>query len=140
MSREQDIKILLVKYERRLQKLKEQKAAYGLDTRPHILIEIEDLEAEIETLRVELKNVEKKTSLNDHKAETIRFETPVEEKLQEFDVVISFSGEDRHIASAINSELQAVGINTFFDQDHKLRLWGANLAEELLWHKTSAYG
>jgi len=40
---------------RRLQKLKEQQAFKGINTEPEILIEIEDLEAEIKQLQVDLK-------------------------------------------------------------------------------------
>ncbi len=49
---------------RRLQKLKEQKTKFGLHTPPHILIEIEDTEKEIEKLETQLENV------NDGQGET----------------------------------------------------------------------
>jgi len=41
-----------------LQKLKEQQAFFGLDTSPHILTEIEDIEVEIEKLQTELEALE----------------------------------------------------------------------------------
>lgn len=44
---------LMANYQRRLQKLKEQQATRGLDTPPHVLIEIEDLEAAIAELQTE---------------------------------------------------------------------------------------
>lgn len=52
-------------------------------------------------------------------------------KNDQFDVVISFSGEDREIASDINFHLKKYGLSTFYDNDHQARLWGKNLAEEL---------
>lgn len=53
-----DIKNLIVTHSRRLQKLKQQQASFGLDTPPHILIEIEDLERKIDELQIELKQLE----------------------------------------------------------------------------------
>ncbi|MFC1976327.1 hypothetical protein ACFLXQ_08000 [Chloroflexota bacterium] len=58
MSHKDDIKKLLVISQRRLQKLKEQKALKGSDTQPHILIEIEDTEDEINKLQIELQQLE----------------------------------------------------------------------------------
>ncbi|HXW00572.1 MAG TPA: WD40 repeat domain-containing protein, partial [Anaerolineae bacterium] len=49
---------MITKYTRSLQKLKEQQALFGLHTPHHILIEIEDTEAEIEKLQTELANLE----------------------------------------------------------------------------------
>ncbi len=54
MSRQDDIKQLITQHQRRLQKLKEQRASFGLTTPPHILMEIEDIEAEITKLHAEL--------------------------------------------------------------------------------------
>ena len=55
MSKLEDLKKQIEKHHRRLQKLKEQRAEYGIDTRPHILTEIEDIEAEIEELQTEVE-------------------------------------------------------------------------------------
>jgi hypothetical protein len=46
---------LLAIHQRRLQKLQEQQAAYGLNTPPEILIEIEDIEAQIRQLQAGIK-------------------------------------------------------------------------------------
>jgi hypothetical protein len=54
MSRKNDLGELIVGHTRRLQKLCEQKAAYGLATEPHVLVEIEDIETEIGKLQEEL--------------------------------------------------------------------------------------
>jgi formylglycine-generating enzyme required for sulfatase activity len=54
MSRQDDLKKLIIEYTRRLQKLKERQARKGIDTEPHILVEIEDIEATIEKLQAEL--------------------------------------------------------------------------------------
>lgn len=48
-------KKLLENHERRLQKLKEKKAIYGLETPPDILMEIEDIEKEVAELQGQLK-------------------------------------------------------------------------------------
>lgn len=54
MSRIDEIQRLIQEHQRRLQKLKEDQATFGLHTPPHIEIQIEDTEAEIEKLRREL--------------------------------------------------------------------------------------
>lgn len=58
MSRQDKLSRLIRLKNRRLQKLKEQQALYGLSTEPHILIEIEDLEAELEMLQSEFAALE----------------------------------------------------------------------------------
>lgn len=57
MPRSTDIKNLIIKHERHLQKLKEQKASFGLYAPPYILIEIEDIEAELNRLQIELASL-----------------------------------------------------------------------------------
>ncbi len=66
MTRKDDIRILVEKHNRHLQKLKEQQSSFGLHTPPHILIEIEDLEAKLEKLQTELADGE------DLEAETLQ--------------------------------------------------------------------
>ncbi len=51
MSRQNDIKNQIQAHSRRLQILKEQKAKHGLSVEPKIIIEIEDIEAELEKLQ-----------------------------------------------------------------------------------------
>jgi len=58
MPRKDDIKRLMANQERRLQKRKEQQALFGLDAPPHVLTEIEDIEAEIKKLQTELEALE----------------------------------------------------------------------------------
>lgn len=58
MTNKDDVKKLIRDNERRLQKLKEKEAKFGVDTPPHILIEIEDIQEKIEELRLELANLE----------------------------------------------------------------------------------
>lgn len=57
MSRKNDIENLITKNTRRLQKLREKQASYGLDTPVHILIEIEEVEAKLEKLKSQLDAV-----------------------------------------------------------------------------------
>lgn len=52
------IRELINNKQRRLQKLKERKAIYGINTPPEVLIEIEDTEAEIKELQTELEALE----------------------------------------------------------------------------------
>lgn len=54
MSRRVEIQKLLAIHHRRLQKLREQQALYGISVEPRVLIEIEDTEAEVERLQAEL--------------------------------------------------------------------------------------
>jgi hypothetical protein len=58
MSSKNHLKNLIVNYNRRLEKLREQQALYGMSVDPKILIEIEDIEAQIESLQAELKRGE----------------------------------------------------------------------------------
>ncbi len=58
MSRADNLKKLITSKNRRLQKLKEQEAVYGISSDPHILIEIEDIETELEKLQTELTMLE----------------------------------------------------------------------------------
>ncbi len=58
MLGQEHIKKQIINHLRRLQKLKEQKALYGISTDPRILTEIEDIEIEIDRLRMELDKIE----------------------------------------------------------------------------------
>lgn len=55
MSQQAETQKLITISQRRLQILKEQRALKGINTEPHILIEIEDLEAEIAKLQAKLE-------------------------------------------------------------------------------------
>lgn len=57
MSGQDDIKRLIINYQRRLQKLKETQALQGINTPPDILIQIEDIEAELEKFQIALKTL-----------------------------------------------------------------------------------
>jgi tetratricopeptide (TPR) repeat protein len=57
MSRQNDIKKQIVQHNRRLQILKEKKAAYGLETPVSVLTEIADIESQIEALQAELEQL-----------------------------------------------------------------------------------
>jgi hypothetical protein len=64
MSRQDDIKRLIINNSRRLQKLKEQLAFEGTSADPKISMEIEDIETEIEKLQAKLKEIEDKNQAN----------------------------------------------------------------------------
>lgn len=48
-------------------------------------------------------------------------------KVYEYDVAISFAGEDRENAQALAEALKSRGLNVFYDQYEKATLWGKNL-------------
>lgn len=58
MSQQDELRKLIIKHQRRLQKLKEQQATFGINTPPEIFIEIEDIEAELERLQTKLTRVD----------------------------------------------------------------------------------
>lgn len=62
MLLEDHIQSLIVNHARHLQKLKEQQASFGLNTPPHILTQIEDIEATIEILSAKLNSPQVKTT------------------------------------------------------------------------------
>lgn len=45
----------------------------------------------------------------------------------EYDIAISFAGEDRKIAEEIAGKLKAIGIKVFYDSYEKATLWGKDL-------------
>jgi len=49
----------------------------------------------------------------------------------EYDVVLSYAGEDRAHAEALASRLQQLRYRVFYDQDHIAELWGRNLRQDL---------
>jgi hypothetical protein len=55
MSNPTDLQKLMTTYRRRLQKLKETQAMYGLSAPPHVLLEIEDIEVKLAELQAELE-------------------------------------------------------------------------------------
>ena len=57
MSRKDDIQELLIVNQRRLQKLKVQQAYFGIRTPTEVLLELEDIEAEIKNLQTELRKL-----------------------------------------------------------------------------------
>lgn len=57
-TRKEGIQRLITEHGRRLQILKEKEAVFGIDVPPNILIEIQDIEAEIARLEAELRELE----------------------------------------------------------------------------------
>ena len=49
----------------------------------------------------------------------------------EFDVALSFAGENREYVRSIANELRARGIRVFYDQYEQATLWGKDLYEHL---------
>jgi hypothetical protein len=49
----------------------------------------------------------------------------------EYQVALSFAGEQRDYVKAVASALNKRGVGTFYDEDDEINLWGKNLAEYL---------
>ncbi len=47
----------------------------------------------------------------------------------EFDMAVSFAGEDREFVESFVEGVQAAGRTVFYDADHAAEMWGADLAE-----------
>ncbi len=45
----------------------------------------------------------------------------------DYDIAISFAGEDREVAASIAEKLKSQGIKVFYDSYEKATLWGKNL-------------
>lgn len=54
----------------------------------------------------------------------------------EYDIALSFAGEDREIAEEIANALGIEGVKVFYDQFHKIALWGKKLTK----HFSEVYG
>jgi AAA+ ATPase superfamily predicted ATPase len=59
MSRQDDLRRLIASHSRRLQKLREQEARFGINAPPELLIEIDDIENEIGNLEAEIRIISK---------------------------------------------------------------------------------
>jgi hypothetical protein len=62
---------------------------------------------------------------------------PLEEEMsttEEFDVLLSFAGPERHYARAIYEVATANGLRVFLDEEFQAEIWGKNLVEYL--HET----
>lgn len=59
----------------------------------------------------------------------------------DFDVALSFAGEDREYVEEVNKALQARGVKTFLDSDHLSETWGEDLGEffDAVYRKRSRY-
>ena len=49
----------------------------------------------------------------------------------QYDVALSFAGEDRSVAKDLDLRLKAQGVSVFFDEDEQATLWGKDLYEHL---------
>lgn len=52
-------------------------------------------------------------------------------KITKYDVALSFAGEQRKYVEEINNILERKGINVFYDEMYKHKLWGQNLSDYL---------
>ena len=79
MTRQENIKKLIHNHTRRLQLLKEQKALAGWSVDPRIPIEIEDIEAELRDLQIELAVIESRDKSQAGPASSFSPESPSSE-------------------------------------------------------------
>src|SRR3990172_3483877 len=56
----------------------------------------------------------------------------------EYNLALSFAGEDRHLAHAIGMGLLQNGVKVFYDEFEEVNLWGKKLSEELAKRYSSA--
>lgn len=133
MSHKEGIKSLITRYNRHLQKLKEQKASFGLYTPPHILTEIEDTEIEIEKLQTQLNDAKNRIEANpEDRIVPANFHenSPTGDQgiiNSIFDVALSYAGEDRYYVKQVAEILRDSAINVFYDEFEEANLWGKNL-------------
>lgn len=57
--------------------------------------------------------------------------TPIGSGTYEFDVAVSFAGEDREFVEEIVDRLKSAGISVFYDTDYQAEMWGEDLIEYL---------
>lgn len=138
MTHKDEIKKLTLKYERNLQKLREQQASFGLNTPVHILLAIEDIEVEIQKLKANLEILESETlentSVNDKFPESLPKSTEdithsiefseIQRKSQEakpsrelkYDVFISYSYNDKEwVHDWLLPKLKEAGLSVWID-------------------------
>ena len=120
MSDQKNIKTLIIEKRRRLQKLKEQEARYGFSVEPSVLLEIEDIEAELEDLQLQLKALEavaespalESDSLASPSGEAIT--ATVDENREYFSCFISYSHKDEAFAERLYADLQDKGVPCWY--------------------------
>ena len=54
-------------------------------------------------------------------------QTPKRQKTYEYDVCLSFAGEDRTYIRAVADVLRKIGVRVFFDEYEEIGLWGKDL-------------
>jgi hypothetical protein len=60
-----------------------------------------------------------------------RRESRRKQKRREYDVALSFAGEDRAYVEQVAEQLLALGVSVFYDRFEQVNLWGEDLAEHL---------
>lgn len=55
-----------------------------------------------------------------------------DKKRREYDVALSFAGEDRDYAGQVAEQLVELGVTVFYDRFEQVNLWGKDLAEHLV--------
>jgi len=120
MQRKDDLKKLIEIYNRRLQVLKEKAALYGLETPAHILIEIEDLEAEIEQLQDKLSVSEDNADADKSLGSQHRLLDITESKQISIitrSVFISYVRDNKDMVDKLCQSLMKAGVDVWLDRN-----------------------
>jgi hypothetical protein len=120
MSDQDDLKKLIHRSTRRLQQLKEQRALKGIDTEPHIIIEIEDLEVEIANLQTQLQQlIESSAQSSPAKIEPTRLTADSTRGSKIPRIFFSYAQEDKAIRDKLAVHLKVLQrqgkITTWYD-------------------------
>jgi TIR domain len=123
MSNIDSIKKQLGIYERRLQILKEQRITFGeLNVPPYIVIDIENIEAEMEKLQQQLPESERAAVSKDHtaargnEAGSDQAQAHKEETEKEIFISYAWGGESEEIVNKLDTTFQAKGVTIIRDK------------------------
>ncbi len=122
MSHQEDIKALIVAHNRRLQILKKQRATQGVSTEPKIIIEIEDIEADLVKLHTELKKTEdaepSSLQVESSKSSEVDKKSPSdaagEDTNKYYSCFISYAHQDEAFAQQLYDDLQRKKVQCWF--------------------------
>lgn len=120
MARVDDLQTLIREHSRRLQKLKEQEARYGYSVDPHILLEIEDIEAKIQALQTELNQLSAgnavPTAANERPSPVFDNQMVSSEPGtgQYHSCFISYSHQDETFVERLYADLQQQGVRCWY--------------------------
>lgn len=120
MARVDNLKTLILEHNRRLQKLKEQEARYGYSVDPHILLEIEDIEAKLQALQTELNQLRTSNELLAPATDSPMISSRPGAD-QYHSCFISYSHQDEAFVERLYDDLQQQGVRCWYTP-HDMRI------------------